>query len=67
MTKVKFPDVTVVLLGNNGNAFYILGAVKQAMREAGVSKSEFESYYAEATAGDYDHLLQTTLRWVNVV
>jgi hypothetical protein len=24
-----------------------------------------DQYYAEATSGDYDHLLQTTMRWVD--
>jgi len=24
-----------------------------------------EEYFAEATSGDYDHLLQTTTRWVH--
>jgi hypothetical protein len=26
---------------------------------------EIEEYIAEATSGDYDHLLQTTMRWVD--
>jgi hypothetical protein len=31
----------------------------------GCRKDEIDEYYAEATSGDYDHLLQTTMRWVD--
>jgi hypothetical protein len=52
------------LLGQDGNAFAILGAVNKALRRAGVSQEERDAFMAEATAGDYDHLLQTVMRWV---
>jgi hypothetical protein len=26
---------------------------------------KIDAYFAEATSGDYDHLLQTTMRWVD--
>lgn len=62
---VKYPEVkTVKLVGEDGNAFAILGRVVKAMRVAGLSKEVQDAYYKEATSGDYDHLLQTTLRWV---
>jgi hypothetical protein len=38
----------------------------KAMKTAGLSKEVQDAYYAEATSGDYDHLLQTTMRWVKV-
>lgn len=59
-------DITVKLIGEDGNAFYILGAVTKALRRAGVSKEERDLYYKEATSGDYDKLLATTCRWVKV-
>jgi len=34
------------------------------MKVAGLPKEVIDEYYKEATSGDYDHLLQTTLRWV---
>jgi hypothetical protein len=65
MSEVRHPEVKKVkLIGEDGNAFAILGRVMKAMKVAGVSKAEIDAYYAEATSGDYDHLLQTTLRWV---
>jgi hypothetical protein len=62
----KYPEVEVQLTGQDGNAFAILGKTQKALRRAGVSGDEIEQYKEEATSGDYDHLLQTTMRWVNV-
>lgn len=62
----KYPEVEVDLIGNDGNAFSIMGAVTKAMRRAGVSREEQDAYFKEATSGDYDHLLATTMKWVSV-
>ena len=65
MAEVKYPEVKKVkLIGEDGNAFSILARVMKAMKVAGLSKEVIDEYYKEATSGDYDHLLQTTLRWV---
>jgi len=64
--EVKYPHVVVRLVGEDGNAFAILGAVSKALRRAGVASDEVAAFYKEATAGDYDHLLQTAMRWVEV-
>ena len=65
LSEVRFPDVKVKLVGEDGNAFAILGRVAQALRKAGHGEyvSEFRK---EATAGDYDHLLAVACKWVNV-
>ena len=60
-------DITVELIDRDGNAFAIMGAVTNAMRRAGVSKEERDLYFKEATAGDYNQLLATTMEWVEVV
>jgi hypothetical protein len=60
----KKPEVS--LIGQDGNAFYILGKVKKALIRAGF-KEEAEQYVKEATAGDYDHLLAVTMKYVDVV
>lgn len=62
----KYPDITVKLSGEDGNAFSILARVQQAMRRNGVPKGEIEAFHAEATSGDYDDLLQTVMRTVRV-
>jgi hypothetical protein len=59
-------DITVPLIGEDGNAYAILGRVSRALGRAGADKSEKDAYVAEATAGDYDNLLQVTMKWVNV-
>lgn len=63
---VKYPDIKVQLVGKDGNAFSILFRTRQALHKAFVPKEEQDAYMTEATAGDYDHLLQCTMRWVTV-
>lgn len=60
----KYPDVTVRLVGEDGNAFAILGRVVRAMRKAEIGSAEIKAFQDEATSGDYDNLLATCMRWV---
>jgi hypothetical protein len=60
----RYPDIQVQLTGQDGNAFAILGRTTGALRQAGLPQEEIDDYFAEATSGDYDHLLQTTMRWI---
>jgi len=64
--KVRYPEVKVRLTGEDGNALAIVGRVKNALLEAGVSKEEADEFVKEALGGDYDHLLQTVMKWVEV-
>lgn len=57
---------TVKLIGEDGNAFAIMGRVRSALRKAGYSEKELDKYHEEATSGSYDHLLSVTMKWVNV-
>ena len=66
MTQPKFPDVQVQLSGEDGNAFHIIGRTRMAMKRAGVSREEIDRYSAEAMAGDYQHVLSTTMATVSV-
>ncbi len=66
MSKIKYPNITVKLVGRDGNAFVILGLCKQAMRRAKVPASEIAEFVKEATSGNYDHLLSTCMNWVCV-
>jgi len=58
-------DITVELVGYDGNAFAILGRVSRALRKGG-HKELAEEFMKEATSRDYDHLLQTCMKYVNV-
>jgi hypothetical protein len=57
------PEVSVQLSGRDGNAFCILGLCHQASRLAGLSDAKIDAFTEEATSGDYDHLIRTTLLW----
>jgi len=61
---VKYPEIKVKLVGEDGNAFSILGRVRKALRNGGVPQDKIEEFTKEATSGDYDHLLQTVMNWV---
>ncbi len=64
--EVKYPDVTVNLSETDGNAFFIIGRVRASLRRAGVPAEDVEAFSKEAMSSDYDHVLQTCFKWVNV-
>jgi hypothetical protein len=59
----KYPDINIPLIGEDGNAFAILGRVARIARNAGLPKSEIDAFQKEATSGDYNHLLATVVEW----
>jgi hypothetical protein len=65
---MKGPDKkpTVKLVGHDGNAFSIMGRVKQALKLAGADKEYIDQYLSKAMSGDYDHLLAVTMKYVEV-
>lgn len=64
--EVKYPQITIKLVGEDGNAFAILARVDVALRRANISKEIRELFKKEATSKDYNHLLQVVMQWVNV-
>ena len=65
---VRYPEVTVRLTGLDDSNFYqIIITVVRALRLADVNPVEIkQEFMADATSDDYDHLLQTVMKWVNV-
>lgn len=61
----RYPDIHVQLSGEDGNAFFIIGRVRKALREAGVSSAECDEFSNEAMSADYDNVLLTCMRWVS--
>ena len=56
----------VKLIGEDGNAFAVLAKVSKALKEAGFYQQS-KKYREEAIiAGDYNHLLQVTMRYVEI-
>ena len=64
--KCPVTNVPVRLVGTDGNAFALLGKVRQALRRAGYDAGFIEQFTKEAMAGSYDELLACIMRYVNV-
>lgn len=71
----KYENCTVKLVGKDGNAFAIIGNVKNTLTrylrnvekmDSTTIKTEIDAFTAEAMSGDYDNLLITCMNWVNV-
>ena len=63
MSEIK-PKVSLV--GQDGNAFAILGRCREAMSEAGIDKKIYKEFEAKATSGDYSNLLRTVVEYFDV-
>jgi len=56
--------ISLKMVGEDGNAFSILGRAVKALRS---KKPELvKEFQDEATAGDYNHLLHTCMEWFDV-
>jgi hypothetical protein len=53
----------VALVGEDGNAFFILGRCGKALERAGYPQDEVDRFYKEAQNGDYDNLLRVVMEW----
>ena len=60
---IKYPQVKVKLVGEDGNAMSIISRCRAAMRKAGLSREEQTAFSDEATSGDYNHVLMTCMNW----
>ena len=49
----------------DGNAYAIMALTEKALRKAGADNEYIEQYRTEATSDDYDHLISTTMNYVN--
>lgn len=56
----------VRLVGEDGNAFAVIGRVRAALREAGNGPEIVKAFTEEATSDDYDHLLATAAAYAEV-
>ena len=73
MTNLKNPadraapltDAVVRIVGTDGNAFAVLGYVRRCILCSNRPELANE-FMQEATAGDYNHLLVTCMRYVTI-
>jgi len=63
--EVPYTDAVVQLTGKDGNALLILGLVRRGILRSNHPELADE-FMNEAIDGDYDHLLQTCMRYVSV-
>ncbi len=61
-----YTNVTVALINTDGNAFALMGKVRQSLRRAKYSTEFIEQFTQDAMAGSYDDLLACIMRYVNV-
>lgn len=57
----KLPKVPCPLVGEDGNAFAILGRFRKAAREAGWPQEAIQKVLDDAMSSDYNHLLQVVM------
>ena len=62
----KYPNITVKLVGTDSNAFSIIGNVKAGLKKGGVPSEEIDAFVTESMSGDYDNVIATAVRWVEV-
>lgn len=59
MDKVVDKTVQMQMLGEDGNAFAIMGQFQREAKRQGWSQQEIDAVLEEAKSGDYNHLLYT--------
>ena len=56
----------VVLIGADGNALNIVGLCRRAARKAGWKDEKWQKVSDEMLSGNYDHVLQTAMKYFEV-
>ncbi|MCV3425442.1 hypothetical protein L8W59_05390 [Campylobacter lari] len=64
---IKYPNIKVKLIGEDGNAFSILARVDSALKKAKIDKDIRDEFFKEATSKDYNHLLNVVSSWVKTI
>jgi hypothetical protein len=59
-------NIEVQLLGKDGNAFSVMSSVTRALKRDGQPPEVIEEFKTEAMSGDYDHVIRTCMKWVEV-
>ena len=65
MTNATHKMVRMQLVGEDGNAFAILGRFQRAAKQQGWTQEEIKSVMDRATSGDYRNLLGTIQGYVD--
>lgn len=55
------------LIGINGNAYNIMGYVRDAMHDANMTNDDIDAYVEDATSSDYNHLVAVSYEMLDRV
>lgn len=55
------------LVGINGNAYSIMGYVRDAMNDANMTNNDIDAYVKDATSSDYNHLVAVSCEMIDRV
>ena len=55
------------LVGQDGNAYSLMGYTQKAMRDNGFTKDEIKVMLDDAKSGDYYHLIAVCSTWIDLV
>lgn len=66
-TEIMYPDVTVQLTGQDGNAFAIMGTIAKAIRAARGTEEADQWIFRATECGSYDELLVLAQTTVHVI
>lgn len=61
--KIELEKPKLKLVGTDGNVFAVLGAAQRVARR---NDMDWDKIKAEAMDGDYDHILQTMMKYFDV-
>ena len=63
---IKHPEITVQLVGQDGNVFNLMGIVANALRKNGFGE-EVQEFITDVTSSkSYHEALAVMMRWVDV-
>lgn len=62
-----YKHVRVNMHGVSGNAYCVMGAVKNGLAKAGAPLSHQQAFLGMAMSDDYEYLLYTCAMWVTIV
>jgi len=60
-TKILKPKVPLV--GEDGNAYSIMGRIARGLKKVGCTKEIIDEYIKKSKSGDYDNLLRVALEY----
>lgn len=65
MDMIDVPEETILadlsLVGVDGNAYAIMGTVREGLQRAGNSQAVIDSYMEQSQSSDYNHLLNVAM------